>query len=487
MRLAQLLDGLCPLRVDGPTDRPIRHITHDSRAAQPDGIYVAIRGARVDGRRFTPGLRVAAIVCDGPVASEDGVTVITVDDTRAAMAALAANLHGRPADTVPTVGVTGTNGKTTVCWMLEQIALSAGRTPGVMGTTGHRIGGVPLPDGPLTRFTTPESPVLQALLAEMRDQGCDLIAMEASSIGLHAHRSDQVPFRAALFTSFSRDHLDYHGTEDAYLAAKRRMFSELVAPDGTAVLFGDDPRIAQTPSRAARTWRYSLRDPGADIVASYIADAITGVTAAVKTPAGSGTLRLGLVGQHNLENALAALGGALAVGISLDDALAGLAALGDIPGRLQRVSDPAGGRHVFVDYAHTPDALERVLAALRPLTPGRIVTVFGCGGDRDAGKRPLMGAAASAGSDVVVVTSDNPRSEDPDAIIADILGGVTGSVVVEADRAAAIARALQDTGAEDVVLIAGKGHETTQTIGSRKLPFSDAAVAAAALNRGETP
>ncbi|MFT4978770.1 MAG: UDP-N-acetylmuramoyl-L-alanyl-D-glutamate--2,6-diaminopimelate ligase, partial [Myxococcota bacterium] len=475
------------LRVDGRTDRPVQHVTHDSRLACPDGIFVAIRGARVDGRRFTPDLSVAAIICDAPVEASEDVTVITVPDARKAMAMAAAALHDWPGRNVPVVGVTGTNGKTTVCWMIEQIARSAGRRPGVLGTTGHRIDGAPLPDGPLTRFTTPESPILQALLAEMRDQGCDLIAMEASSIGLDAHRADQIPFRSALFTSFSRDHLDYHVTEAAYLAAKQRLFSELLAADGVAILFGDDPRIAATPTRSRRCWRYSLLDPGADLFAADVHASLSGITAEVRTPAGSGTLSLQLVGRHNLENALAALGAALTVGISLEAALVGLAGLETIPGRLQRVADPLGGRHVFVDYAHTPDALDQVLSGLRPLTPGRIVTVFGCGGDRDAGKRPLMGAAASRGSDAVVVTSDNPRGEDPVAIIAAILPGIQGPATVEPDRAAAIRQAISGTGRGDVVLIAGKGHETTQTTGTVSRPFSDAAVAAAVLSEGERP
>jgi UDP-N-acetylmuramyl-tripeptide synthetase len=484
MHLADLLPHLATARVDGRTDQAIAHVTHDSREARPDGIYVAVRGARVDGRRFTPGLQVAAVICDGPVEVLPGVAVITVPDPRAAMAVVAAALHQQPGRTVPVVGVTGTNGKTTVCWMLEQIGLSSGWRPGVIGTTGHRIGGAALPAGPLTKFTTPESPILQALLAEMRDQGSQFIAMEASSIGLHARRADQIPFRASLFTSFSRDHLDYHGTEATYLAAKQRLFSELADPDGVSILYGDDPRIAQTPTRTRQTWRYSTQDAEADIFATDISASLSGMQATVRTPHGSGTLRLQLVGLHNLENALAALGAALAIGISLPDALAGLARLQRIAGRLEPVPDPRGGRHVFVDYAHTPDALERVLSALRPLASGAIVTVFGCGGDRDAGKRPMMGAAACRGSDRVVVTSDNPRREDPLAIISDILPGTSGEVVVEPDRAAAIALAIEAAMPGDVVLIAGKGHETTQSVGGRVLPFSDVSVATAVLNGG---
>lgn len=484
MRLSDLLPHLAALRVDGPTDRGVTHVTHDSRQARPDGIYVAIRGSRVDGRRFTPTLNVAVVICDGPVTVLPDVTVVTVENPRRAMAAAASAICGHPAQHMPVVGITGTNGKTTTCWMLEQIGLTAGMCPGIIGTTGHRVGGQPLPPSPLTAFTTPESPVLQQLLQEMRSQGSDFVAMEASSIGLHANRTDHIPFKAALFTSFSRDHLDYHGTQDAYLQAKQRLFTTLVDPSGVSVLYGDDPHISTTPCRTARVWRYSTQDPSADIFAGDVRMSLAGIEAHVRTPVGTGQLRLQLVGKHNLENALAALGAALAIGIELDVALNGLHQLAHIAGRLERVPDPRGGRHIFVDYAHTPDALTQVLVTLRSLNPRQIVTVFGCGGDRDPGKRSMMGTAACDGSDRVVVTSDNPRSEDPQAIINDILNGVSGDVCVEADRASAIAVAIGQTQRGDIVLIAGKGHETTQTIGDAVLPFSDAAVAQSILNQG---
>ncbi|MEL6348798.1 MAG: UDP-N-acetylmuramoyl-L-alanyl-D-glutamate--2,6-diaminopimelate ligase [Myxococcota bacterium] len=484
MRLSDLLSVLQPNRVDGPTDRDVAGVTHDSREAGVRDVFVAIRGARVDGRTFAPDLDVVAVIADGPVTVKPGVTRVLVADARRALAVVAAILHGSPGRRVPVVAVTGTNGKTTTCWMVEHIALAAGRTPGVLGTNGHRLGGQPLPDGPLTRFTTPESPILQALLSQMIDGGSDLVAMEASSIGLHARRADQIPFRAAGFTSFSRDHLNYHGTEAAYLEAKQRLFTELIASDGVAVLNADDPAIIDTPTRAARCWRYSRHRRDVELYATDSQFSLQGTSAQVVTPAGSGRLTLPLIGAYNLENALAALGLSLAVGIALEDALAGLASLPAIAGRLERVQG-AGEAAVFVDYAHTPDALVQVLAALRPLTPGRVLTVFGCGGDRDPGKRPMMGQAASSGSDQVYVTSDNPRSEDPDAIIAQIMTGVVGAAVVEADRAAAIGAAVRDARPGDVVLIAGKGHETYQIIGSVKRPFSDVAMAEAALQRKE--
>ena len=381
---------------------------------------------------------------------------------------------------MPVIGLTGTNGKTTTCWMLERIFLHAGLRPGILGTNGHRSGGEPLPDSRLTRYTTPEAPILQAILAHMRDDGCKVAAMEVSSIGLALRRADELPFAVGVFTNLSRDHLDFHADMDEYLAAKRRLFSELIRPDGRAILNADDHAAASTDAQAP-VWTYS-RHGIADIAAKNADFSLHGITAEISTPAGSGQLSMSMIGSHNLENALAAVGAALAIGLPLDTILAGLASLPHVPGRLERVENTTGV-HVLVDYAHTPDALRRVLATLRPLTSGRILTVFGCGGDRDAGKRPLMGAAAASGSDVVFVTSDNPRREDPQAIIDAILPGVTGEVVIEPDRRAAITAAVTTACRGDVVLIAGKGHETYQIIGTETLPFSDTEVAAQALDR----
>ena len=480
MHLSALLPRLCARSVDGPTDRMIAGVSHDSREVGPDDIFVAITGARFDGRRFAPGLDVAAIIAQGPVEARPGVTVIEVDDSRAALAAAAAALAGDPAAKIPVIGLTGTNGKTTTCWMLERIFLHAEKTPGILGTNGHRINGAPLPDSRLTRYTTPEAPILQAILAHMVEAGCQVAAMEVSSIGLAMRRADELPFAVAVFTNLSRDHLDFHADMADYLAAKRLLFTRLLRPEGRAILNADDPAAAGTPSQAP-VWTFTRR-PGvaADICAHAPRYTLSGTIADITTPRGSGTLRLSMVGHHNLENALAAVGAALAVGLDLSTVLDGLAALPSVPGRLERVENTAGV-HVFVDYAHTPDALRRVLATLRPLCTGRILTVFGCGGDRDAGKRPLMGTAASTGSDVVYVTSDNPRREDPLAIIDDIRPGLAGPHVVQPDRARAITAAITAASPGDVVLIAGKGHETYQIIGTTSRPFSDAAVASQAL------
>lgn len=479
MRLTELLEALDPLQVHGPVNRPIRRVTHDSRQAGVGDVFVAIVGARSDGRAYARELDVAAVIADGPVEARPGVTVVTVRDARLALALASAALAGFPGRALPVIGITGTNGKTTTSWMVEAIAEAAGWRAGVIGTTGFKVAGV----AEKASFTTPEAPVLQDLLARMRDAGCGLVAMEVSSIGLSLRRVDGIPFRVAVFTSFSQDHLDFHGTMDAYAEAKARLFHELLATSGTAVLNADDPAWTRMRPARARTWTYGLGD--ADIRAEITSADLGGTRARVRTPAGEGELFVRLPGGHNVSNALAALGAGLALEVPLQVCLDGLAALARVPGRLEAVPNEGGAR-VFVDYAHTPDALARVLGVLRPLTPGRLITVFGCGGDRDRLKRPLMGAAASAGSDLVVLTSDNPRSEDPVAILADIVPGVRGPHLVEVDREAAIGFALSRAREGDCVLIAGKGHETTQTIGGSVLPFDDRAVASAWLSAGRS-
>jgi UDP-N-acetylmuramoyl-L-alanyl-D-glutamate--2,6-diaminopimelate ligase len=442
------------------------------------GVFVAIRGARVDGHDRVGSLpHAAAVVVGHPVAAPPGVTVIEVPDTRVALAQLSAAMHAHPAETVPVIGITGTNGKTSTTFLLAGIARAAGRVPGIIGTTGHFVGDTQLP----TTHTTPDAPTTQALLARMRDARAGLVAMEVSSIGLAAHRCDAIPFRAAVLTNLTRDHLDYHGTMEAYADAKARLFTELL--HGTAVINAQDPWSAALRARLrAETpvWTFAVDGP-ADLRAEIDDLSWRGTRARVHTPHGTGTLTLQVLGRHNVQNALGALGAALSVGIPLETALAGLAACTGIPGRLQAVPNTRGFT-VLVDYAHSDDALARVLRELRALAPRRIVTVFGCGGDRDRGKRPLMGAAAAAGSDLVVLTSDNPRSEDPEAILRDILPGVGSAPhLVVPDRREAIRAALAAAGPGDIVLLAGKGHEATQTVGERVLPFSDATVAAEEL------
>jgi UDP-N-acetylmuramoyl-L-alanyl-D-glutamate--2,6-diaminopimelate ligase len=473
MLLSSLLNRIVVLAVSGRVDRPVGKVTDRDADVEPGDVFVAIRGARFDGHDRLPHLAHAAVVVvdqDRPV--PDGPTVVRVSDTRLALAPLAAARLGDPGAAMPVVAVTGTNGKTSTTFLLAAMARAAGLHAGVIGTTGHYVDDLKLPSA----HTTPDAPTLQGLLARMRDAGCGLVAVEASSIGLAAHRIDAIPFRAAIFTNLTRDHLDWHGTMEAYAASKARLFHELLA--GTAVLNAADPAARALMAPTDRpTWWFN----GDDLRAEAVTSTPSGTHARWVTPAGTFEGGMRLVGAHNVDNALGALGGALAAGIPLDACRAGLAALPFIPGRLQPIPNDRGIT-VLVDYAHTDDALARVLAALRALDPRRVLTVFGCGGDRDRGKRPLMGKAAADGSDLVFVTSDNPRSEDPLAIVTAILPGIAGRPhVVELDRRAAIAAALLAAKPGDVVLIAGKGHEATQETGSIAAPFDDAAVAAELL------
>lgn len=465
MLLADLLAGVPHRVLSGPIDRPITALTQDSRLAGPGSIFVAVQGLRVDGHTFVPSVWSDAVVVERELDAREGATVIQVDDSRQALAQLAAALNGHPSHEVPVVGVTGTNGKTTTTWMLEAIARVSGRHPGVVGTTGNRVDGRALE----TRFTTPEAPEWQALLRTMVDAGCGLVAAEVSSIGLAARRVDATRFAVAVYTNLSRDHLDYHGTMASYAAAKERLFTEF-AP-GRAIVPHEGP---VTPPADTPTWTFGLS--GGDLAPRTLELDTSGSRGIVTTPLGDLNLDLALVGAFNVENALAAAGAALAVGVPLQDVERGLASLDVVPGRLE----PVPTRReidVLVDYAHTPDALRAVLAGLRPLTRGRLICVFGCGGDRDAGKRPEMGRTATEGADLVVATSDNPRSEDPLQILADIQPGLDHRAHVEVDRRRAIHHAIDLARPGDVVLIAGKGHEVTQEIAGRKHPFDDRQVA----------
>ncbi len=476
MLLAELLAAVPVRRVVGSVNRPVRAVTDHHADAGPDDVFVAIRGARHDGHDAVAGLKVAAVVVDHPLAVAPGVVCVEVEDCRAVLGPLAAASVGFPSASMPVIGVTGTNGKTSTTFLLAAIARAAGRKPGIVGTTGHFVGETPIP----TAHTTPTAPVFQRLLAQMRDAGCGLVAVEASSIGLHAGRLDGTRFAAAIFTNLSRDHLDYHGDMTAYLAAKAVLFSRLLVADGTAVLNAADPASRELVAPGRRVW--TTNTPTADLRVEGLCLRPDGCSGRVVTPMGEGAFALRLVGRHNVENALGALGGALAVGVALEPALVGLAEMAAVPGRLETVPNNLGFT-VLVDYAHTDDALRRVLAELRSLTPGRLLTVFGCGGDRDRGKRPLMGQAAGEGSDRIYLTSDNPRSEDPSRILEDVLPGVGGRpVVVEPDRREAIRLAIRAAVPGDVVLIAGKGHENYQEISGVRHEFDDRVEARRALD-----
>ncbi len=477
MLLQDLLKRVDPIAVQGAADRHVTGVSQDSRDLTPDGVFVAVPGLRVDGHDYVARVPQAAVaVVERAVPTPPGVTRVLVADSRLALAQLSAAWQGDPSRETFLLGITGTNGKTTTTWVAEAIARAAGWSVGVIGTTGHRVDGRELATG----FTTPEAPAWQALLRRLVDAGAQLVAAEVSSIALAARRVDETRFSAAAFTSLGRDHLDYHGDMVRYIAAKARLFSELLAPGGTAVLASDDPAVpgAVAVRHDVTTWTCGLQ--GGDLRLEQPRFTAAETRGRLVTPHGSAQVVLPLPGRHNASNALVAVGGCLAAGLALDDVVAGLAAVPVVPGRLEPVPSP-GGPAVLVDYAHTPDALQAVLQGLRELTPGRLAVVFGCGGDRDAGKRPLMGRVATRLADRVYVTSDNPRSEDPQAIVDDIRAGLTGDAIVELDRRLAIERALADAGPDDVVLIAGKGHETSQEIDGTRLPFDDRQVARAWL------
>ena len=442
-----------------PSPMMVRAIEHDSRLVGPGSLYCAISGAVHDGHDFIAQAVAAGaigVVAERPVDSAADVEQIIVDNVRAAMPWFATSFCGTPSHDIDVVGVTGTNGKTTTTHLLGDIARHAGRGVEIIGTlSGQR--------------TTPESPALQRTLRAAHDAGLALVAMEVSSHALDQHRSDGVRFAASIFTNLSPDHLDYHPSMDAYFEAKAQLFDDRSV---VAVINIDDERGREL----------ALRRPDAICISLAEVEVLDVSTTGSTFSWRGGSIALPLAGRFNILNALCAAEAAAIVGFSNDEIRSGLEAAAPVPGRMDLVAALGDGAPaVYVDYSHTPDSLEHALVAAREFSAGRVITVFGCGGDRDASKRPLMGDVAKRRSDIAIVTSDNPRSEDPDAIIAQVLKGMnTGpaEVSVEPDRRAAIGRALDAATASDVIVIAGKGHETTQTVGDQVLPFDDRLVVA---------
>jgi UDP-N-acetylmuramoyl-L-alanyl-D-glutamate--2,6-diaminopimelate ligase len=494
MKLSAIIQG-SGARGDLAGDPEVTLVTGDSREVVPGAVFFALPGVVRDGHDFVAEAArrgAVAIVAERAVPS-GAVPLLLAPSSRHAMAVAAANFHGRPADALRVAGVTGTNGKTTVAWLVEACARAAGVPAAMLGTVVHRWPGAERK----ATHTTPESTTIQAMLAEARAAGARVAILEASSHALAQDRICGMRLRAAGFTNLTRDHLDYHGDLERYFAAKRRLFLEHLAPDGTAVLNVRDPwgaRLADQLGPGRRLWRYGGRT-GDELRVEEVVAGLSGIAGTLHTPNGTLSFRSPLVGAHNLENLLCAAGLALALDLPPAAVARGLTESKGAPGRLERVA--ARGVNVFVDYAHTDDALTRVLEALRALGPRRIVCVFGCGGDRDHGKRPLMGEAAGRGAELVIVTSDNPRSEDPLAIIGEVVPGLertglrrlSGSALaldgrgfaVEPDRRSAIRLAIAAAREGDAVLIAGKGHEQTQTVGREQLPFSDVDEATQAL------
>jgi UDP-N-acetylmuramoyl-L-alanyl-D-glutamate--2,6-diaminopimelate ligase len=457
MDLERVISALAPTEVANEAPVEVRDLAYDADAVVPGALFFCVPGSRADGHDFA-----AVAVERGAVALvverrvDAAVPQLVVPSARAAMAVAADEFFGRPTEELEVAGVTGTNGKTTTAYLLHAILAAAGRSPGLLGTVEARVGGRPR----TLERTTPEAIDLQRIFREMLDAGDRSCAMEASSHAAELHRLDLVRFRVLVFTNLSQDHLDFHGTMERYFAAKRRLF------DGVpAVVGADDPwgrRLVDELGGAALTFGFSDE-------ADVRPDALAGVD-------------LRLRGRFNVLNALGAAAAAGVLGIERAAVKAGLESVEGVPGRFEEVSEGQPFT-VLVDYAHTPDSLEIVLREARRLAEGRLVCVFGCGGDRDREKRPQMGRVSGELADLTVVTSDNPRGEDPDAIIADIVAGARGELVVEPDRRAAIEAALELARPGDVVVVAGKGHEQGQEAGGVVRPFDDREVARAALRK----
>lgn len=481
MILQELIDALPGARIAGGGaggGTPIAAVAHRADRAEQGTLFCAVRGLTADGHDFAADAvarGAAALLVEREV---PGVAVpqVVVPDVRLAMGLAASGVHGHPSRAIDVVGVTGTNGKTTSAILLAAVLGAAGRPCGLVGTIETRVGGRVTP----AAHTTPDAVELQALFAAMRDAGDTACAMEVSSHALHQRRVAGVRFAAALFTNLTRDHLDYHADVEDYFQAKRALFvrpaGEGASPPGAANL--DDPHGRRLADETGALG-FAI-DARADVRPVTVTGLDSGIRATIATPRGALDIATVLRGRFNLANILGVIAVGELLGVPHAAVARGLADVPGVPGRFEAV-DAGQDFPVIVDYAHTPDSLDNVLAAARELvTGGRLIVVVGCGGDRDRGKRPQMGAIAGTHADIAVITSDNPRSEDPDAIIREILAGAEGGpaqVHADADRRAAIAHALAEAGAGDVVVIAGKGHEQGQERNGTITPFDDRAVA----------
>ncbi|MEI6279393.1 MAG: UDP-N-acetylmuramoyl-L-alanyl-D-glutamate--2,6-diaminopimelate ligase [Verrucomicrobiae bacterium] len=482
MRLAELLQSAgLPAGLANPE---ITSLCHDSRRVTEGGLFFALPGQNTDGAEFINQAVAngAAAVVAGSCVADAGRPIIRVSDARAAMADIAAAFHGHPDRSLKCAGVTGTNGKTTTSFLIRHLLDSASLRCGLIGTVKYVVGGEEIP----APRTTPESVDLQDMLAAMRDAGGRAVAMEVSSHALVQHRVRGIAFDAAVFTNLTRDHLDFHRSMEEYFDAKSLLFEALAAQTekkGRAIINADDRYGRQLIEKFGKRLKVLTfgRGMGEDFRASAIRFDAAGATFQLDAKRKSFLVRLPMIGLFNIYNALGALAAAAACGVELRAAIAALAAAPQVPGRLERVTAKRNFQ-VYVDYAHTDDALRNVLRTLRALNPARIITVFGCGGDRDRAKRPLMAAAAEEFSDWTVLTSDNPRGEDPEAILRDIESGLRGSRHEKiTGRETAIRHAIGLARPGDIVLIAGKGHENYQEFADRRVPFDDVTAARLAL------
>lgn len=486
MKFSQLLEqtGLAGKARNGEAD--ISAVSADSRRCDSRSVFVAIRGTACDGHKFIPdavSTGAAAIVAEDPKKIPDGIPCAIVEDTREALGLLTQAVHDWPSRKLTCIGVTGTNGKSTVTHLVRNMLVAAGHQAAMLGTISYETGERSIP----ALMTTPDAVVISEMMTEMVRSGSTHVVMEASSHALDQKRTAGIDFDVAIYTNLSGDHLDYHGTMDAYLKAKCELFASL-SDDAVAVVNRDDPHgqdIADC-THARVVW-YGLSE-ASDVHGRLDSIGVDGTTMAVTVAGQVFDVQSRLIGRHNAYNALAAIAALDALGCDAAQAVAALADIKPIPGRLQSVATP-GDWGVFVDYAHTDDALANVLSALRPLARNRLVVVFGCGGDRDRTKRPRMAKAAEDLADHLVITTDNPRNEDPGAIIEDVVAGLSKAGRRKADlvpdRREAIARAIEQAQDGDVVLIAGKGHETYQLVRGLRTHFDDCEVAAECIARWE--
>jgi UDP-N-acetylmuramoyl-L-alanyl-D-glutamate--2,6-diaminopimelate ligase len=488
MILKQLVASLARVTASGPMDAEIHSLTASSKEVGPGVMFAAIRGSANDGHRFIDDALSAgasAILAETAPPSDFGNTVawLHVPDSRAALAEMASELAGHPWRDLAMAGVTGTNGKTTTAFLIHHVMKTEWHRAGLLGT-------VLVDDGETVSsatHTTPDPVALLQLIARMRDHGCRGVAMEVSSHGIHQKRVASIGFDACVFTNLSQDHLDYHGTMDAYFRAKADWFHALAADPRSkkpvAVINTDDSfgaELADELDGKMPLIRFGF-GVHCDFRANNFMQSARGMEFELATKGKSYLVRAPLIGRFNAYNLLAALAASHACGIRPREAVAALANAPQVPGRMENVGN-AGGATVFVDYAHTPDALENACRTLKELNPRRLITVFGCGGDRDRGKRPLMAAAAARHSDACVLTSDNPRSEDPLAILREMEAGIGGKNHLSiADRAEAISFAVQNSLSGDIILVAGKGHETSQQFSDHAVEFDDRKHAAKAL------
>lgn len=472
MMLETLLSGIQTVEIAGDISCEISSIEYDSRRVTPGALFVALPGDHVDGSGYIEEAAhrgAVAVVSQTPCALGGDFPCVQVSNARLALAQLSRVFYGQPAEKLCTLAVTGTNGKTTVSFMLREILQAANRRSGLIGTVRYEIGDRVLP----AARTTPEAPDIQRMLAQMTRSGCDSVVMEVSSHALDQYRVEGIQFDAAIFTNLTQDHLDYHGTLENYFEVKSRLFSQV---KGAAVINRDDPwgkRLLAENCRTANPVSYGFEE-GATVRGLDVKTDANGSRMRVESPWGEASISLQLIGRFNLINALAAFAAAASLGIPVEIIVRALGKMENVPGRLEAVGGSKNKR-VFVDYAHTDDALRNVLEALREITPGKLVVVFGCGGNRDCGKRRLMGEVAARLADYAIITNDNPRTEVPEKIAADIAAGFDSERKYEIclDRKAAIARGLDCIGKKDVLLVAGKGHETTQEFNGTIVPFDD--------------